>query len=250
MTPDQIALQLYTVRQHTGQDFVGTLRQVAEMGYRAVELAGLGGLPASEVRAALDELGLRAMGAHVPFARFESDLDGVVAEMQALGCEYAIVPSMPQDRRDDRGRALEAAELFNHWGERCRAAGLRFGYHNHAFEFAPLDGGTLFDLLVANTDPSLVALELDLFWAHDAGVDPVALLGQLGGRVPLVHVKDREAGDERADAPVGDGILPWDRLLEASAAAGAQWYIVEQDHPKNPLDDVRRSLQYLERMAR
>ncbi len=254
MRADQIALQLYTVREHTARDFIGTLERLAGFGYRAVELAGYGGLAPRDLRAALDRLGLRAVAAHVRYDDFDTRLEGVVDELHALGCESAVVPSAPPERRGGADEARRLAETFNRWGGRCRAAGLRFGYHNHGFEFAPLDdrgtdGTTMFDLLVAETDPALVDLELDVYWAQHAGVDPVALIGRLAGRVPLLHVKDMAADAEHSDAPVGEGVLPWADILAAGDAAGARWYIVEQDHPRSPLEDVERSLRNLERMA-
>ena len=249
MKADQIALQLYTVRDRTAQDFVGTLRQLAAMGYQAVELAGFGGLGVAELRGVLDDLGLRAMGAHVQFAQFEASAEQVCADLQTLGCDYAIVPSLPAEHRVDEALLRQAAASFNRWGAVAQAAGQRFAYHNHAFEFAPLGGGTAYDIIVAETDPTLVALEVDLFWAFYGGVDPVALTRRLGSRAALLHVKDMAPGEERTDTPVGEGIMPWDQLLAVGAEVGAAWYIVEQDHPKDSMEDVRTSLRNLERMA-
>lgn len=249
MKADQIALQLYTVRDRTAQDFVGTLRQLAAYGYKAVELAGFGGLEAKDLRVVLDDLGLRAMGAHVGFAQFETRAEEVLADLKALGCDYAIVPSLPAEYRADEALLRQATAAFNRWGAAARSAGLRFAYHNHAFEFAPLGAGTAYDIIVAETDPDLVALEVDLFWAFYGGVDPVALTRRLGARAALLHVKDMAPGDERADIPAGEGIMPWPEILAAGAEVGAAWYIVEQDHPKDSMVDVRTSLRNLERMA-
>jgi sugar phosphate isomerase/epimerase len=227
----------------------GTLRQVAAMGYPAVELAGYGGLSVAELGAVLNECGLRAMGAHVGYAQFETRAAEVIAELRALGCEYAVVPSLPNEYREDAAKARHAAEQFNRWAALCRDAGLRFAYHNHHFEFAPLGDGTLYDILVAGTDPATVDLELDAFWAHYAGVSPVAVIERLGQRASVVHLKDMAPGEHRADAPVGAGIINWDDILAAGRAVGARWYIVEQDHPQNPLADVETSLRYLQGVA-
>ena len=248
MRRDQIALQLYTVRSRTQEDFLGTLKAVAEMGYPAVEFAGFGGHPAVELRRALDEYGLRAMAAHVPFDQFASRLHEVCAELRTLGVEYAVVPFLGEDRRGDVDQARWLAETFNEWGDRCKDEGVRFGYHNHAFEFDTLPGEqptTMYDILLAETDPNVVALEFDIFWARYAGVDPLALINRHPDRFPLLHVKDMAEGDDRADAPVGDGVIDWSPILEAAEATVA-WYIVEQDHPRDPLADVDRSLRFLE----
>ncbi len=252
ITQESIALQLYTLRDLTAQDFLGTLHRVADMGYRAVEFAGYGGVPIPDLRAALDEYGLRAMGAHVPLAHFESRLSAALSELTLLGCQYAVVPWLPPERRVP-DQAPDLASSFNRFAAAAQAEGLAFAYHNHDFEFAAVPGDaaghTFFDVLVAQTDPALVGFELDLYWAAFAGVDPLALLHRLSRRAPLLHMKDMGPAPGRADLPVGNGTLPWSELLPAGAAAGARWYIVEQDHPTDLLADVERSLRYLESMA-
>ena len=253
MTPEAIALQLYTLRSETAKDFLGTLARVAEIGYRAVEFAGYGNVPVADLRAALAHHGLRAPSAHVPLAHLEGRLPDALAELQQLGCAYAVVPFVPEDRRADLAGARQLAASLNRIGAACKDAGLVFAYHNHAFEFAPLPGAdgqhTLFDILVEETDPSLVAFEPDLYWIAYAGLDPLPLLHRHAGRFPLVHLKDMAPGPDHADAPVGDGTLPWPDLLPAARTAGAHWFIVEQDHPRDPLADVRTSLGNLERLT-
>jgi sugar phosphate isomerase/epimerase len=251
MRTDQIALQLYTVRERTAADFVGTLRELAAIGYRAVEIAGYGKVPVRALRAALDELGLRATGAHMAYERFEAEFGQVVAELRALGAEFAIVPWLARERWGGGQGVRRLAARFNEWGERCRAEGLTFGYHNHAFEFEPLpgEGGrTMLDALLAETDPALVAFELDVYWAAYAGADPLGLLRRHAERIPLLHLKDMGVDPERSDVPVGAGTITWGPILEA-AEAGVQWYIVEQDNPRDPLADVTASLRAVEAMA-
>ena len=251
MKKEQIALQLYTVRDVAARDFVGMLRQVAEIGYRAVELAGFGGLSVADLRETLDRCGLRAVAAHVPYAQFEERASGVMADLKALDCAFAVVPALPQEYRDDQELLRAAARNFNAWGALAQEVGLRFAYHNHAFEFAPLPSGTLpYELLVNETDPALVNFEIDLFWVQYGGADAQEWTGRLKGRAPLLHVKDMAAGESRADTPFGTGIMPWDQLLAVGEESGAEWYIVEQDHPQNSLDDVRTSLQNLEAAAK
>lgn len=250
MDTQQIALQLYTVRDHTQRDMLGTLHAVAQIGYQAVEFAGYGGVPVEEVKATLDALSMRAISAHIPFDRWLAQPEQVIDELHTLGCTYAIVPAVAQERRNSVAYAQQLAADLNRCGAACRDAGLRFGYHNHAWEFAPLDSTTLWNVLLAETDPALVALELDVFWAHVGGHDPVAMIRQLAERVPLLHVKDMVAvGEPPTDAPVGDGVLPWADILAAGAAAGTAWYIVEQDTPRDPLADVAQSFRNLQQMT-
>jgi sugar phosphate isomerase/epimerase len=150
--------------------------------------------------------------------------------------------------RNDPRTASELPAQLNEWGMACRQFGLRFAYHNHAFEFAALDsrGGTLFDALLS-TDRTLVDLELDVFWAEYAGRDAVTLIREHGDRIALLHLKDIAADQDPPDVPVGRGSLDWDAVLEAGKAADVRWFIVEQDNPRDALDDISQSLRYLER---
>lgn len=250
MHEHNIGLQLYTVRELTARDMLGTLERLATIGYRAVEFAGYGNAGVRDVRAALDAHGITAVGAHVALDNFESRLGQTIDELHMLGCRYAIVPWVSEERRGSLAEAQRLAEGLNRLGEQVRAAGLRFAYHNHAFEFDPIDGTSLWDVLVRETDPDLVAFELDVFWAQYAGCDPVTMIERLTGRLPLLHAKDISQNDSQADAPVGDGSLPWPRMLEAAESAGVEWLIVEQDRPHDALADVERSLRNLQAMLR
>jgi sugar phosphate isomerase/epimerase len=245
---DRIALQLYTVREHTSRDMLGTLARIADQGYRAVEFAGFGGVPVPDLRAALDDLNIRAVAAHIGVDDLQAQVGRVVGDLQALGCDYAVVPWLAEERRQNAGQIHELAAVLNRTGKLCREAGLGLAYHNHAFEFAPLDGTTIFDILLEETDPEFVAFELDVYWVRYAGVDPIAMLRRLSGRAPLVHIKDMAAGERREPAPVGEGIFEWREVLEACRAAGAEWYIVEQDNPIDPLAEVERSLHNLDKL--
>ena len=245
MRRDQISLQLYTVREHTASDMPATLRRLAEIGYTAVEFAGYGGLSPSDVRTVLDDLGLRVSGAHVPLESWETDPEAVISDMHALDSAHAIVPIIPPERRDEEAVA-GLAESFNRWGELCRSEGITFSYHNHDFEFAPLGETTMWDALLRQTDPGLVHLELDLYWVRYGGADPEAVLRDLGDRVSLVHLKDMAADEQRSDLPVGEGTMPWQELLQAANTAGVEWYIAEQDNPRDAFEDVQSSLRYME----
>jgi sugar phosphate isomerase/epimerase len=246
--PDQIALQLYTLRDPLADDLSGTLRRVADAGYRAVELAGLPPIADDELAALLAEHGLEPIASHEPLERLRTDLDGVVRRLTALGCPRAIVPSLPPaDHATVDAVAAVAAELGS-LAERLGPAGIRLGYHNHAFEFEPLDGTTAWDVLREHLPPS-VELEIDVYWALIGGRDPAELIDSARGAVRLLHMKDREDGPEPRDAPVGSGILSWADIVRAGRLAGVEWYVVEQDDPRNPLADVSSALASLERLA-
>jgi len=244
-----IASQLYTLRQQASENFVTMLTEVTDAGYDAIEFAGYGGLPASELRKVIDDLGLRAISSHVGFKRFEEEPERVIEELRVLGCDYAVVPGIPAELRslDD---VPSLSESFNRWGGACKEAGLRFGYHNHGWELEPRDGSTMLDLLAARTDPTLVDLQIDIFWVLAAGADPVSLIRRNAGRVPTLHAKEMAAGMDQKDTTVGDGVTDWAAVMTAAKEAGNVWFIVEQeDEPANAYQDIRRSLANLRRMT-
>jgi sugar phosphate isomerase/epimerase len=244
MRTDQIALQLYTVRELASNDLPGTLRAVAATGYESVEIAALDDTPASELGRLLDETGLRPIAEHVGIEQLRSDPVRVGDRMEVLHCPRVIVPWLPEDNRrtpdDVRGFASE----LNGIGRQLAERGIRLGYHNHAFEFEPLDGTTVWDVLLAEVSPE-IELELDVFWASVGGRDPVETIRSAGTRLRLLHMKDRGAGAEPRDVPVGEGTLDIPGIVRAGREAGVEWYVAEQDEPRDPLANVATSYRYL-----
>jgi sugar phosphate isomerase/epimerase len=258
MKSAQIGLQLYTVREHTARDMPGTLRRIAEIGYGAVEFAGWGSAPPREIRDVLDAEGIRASGAHVPFVDLETRPLQALAECAIVGCEWVVVASVSEGWRSGPDQVVRLAEHLNSLGELCRTEGLRLAYHNHDVEFMPLDrsGGsdpdepaTVWTMLMDETSAELVDMELDLYWAAFAGRESDQVLRAGGDRIRLLHMKDMAADEARSDAPVGEGSLPWPAVLEAAEEARVDWYIVEQDDPKDAFGDVERSLRNLRRLS-
>ena len=249
MRHDQIALQLYTVRHLAVDDLPATLAAVAAAGYRAVELAGLHDVPAGELAAMLDANGLRVVASHEGIERLRDDVTEVAERLTEVGCSRVIVPWMPEeDRRDADAVRRFAAELTG-LADALAPHGMRLGYHNHDFEFAPLDGTTVWDVLLSEL-PETVELELDIYWAAVGGRDPEREIRAHPGRIRLLHVKDRAPGEDPHDAPVGDGVLAIPEIVSAAHSAGVDWFIVEQDEPADALADIGRSLEYLSALAR
>jgi sugar phosphate isomerase/epimerase len=248
MRVDQIALQLYTVRELAAADLGGTLRAVAAAGYRSVELAGLPETTPGGLARLLDETGLRAVASHEGIQRLREDPVAVADRLATLGCPRVIVPWMPEEDRgtvdDVRRFAAELGALARSFADR----GLRLGYHNHAFEFAPLEGTTTWDVLLAEL-PAEVELELDVYWASVGGRDPVAEIRATADRVRLLHMKDRAPGPDPRDIPAGEGILAFPQIVEAGRAAGVEWYVVEQDDARDPLAEIAVAARYLESLA-
>ena len=248
MRHDQIALQLYTLRRLAAEDLAGTLRSVSAAGYRAVELAGLPELAPAELKRMLDDNDLRAIASHEGIERLRADAGAVAGRMVELGCPRVIVPWMPEADRATGAAVRDFASGLGTYARRFAEDGIRLGYHNHDFEFGPLEESTIWDILLASL-PAAVELELDVYWASVGGRDPVTEIEANANRVRLLHMKDRATGSAPHDAPVGEGTLPFPGIVEAADAAGVDWYVVEQDEPAEPLANIATSLRYLETLA-
>ena len=233
-----IGLQLYTLRDDAEKDFAGTVRKVAALGYSSVELAGHGGLSVRELSALLEDNHLTVAGSHIPLETLEADLAKVIEENLKLGNTHIVVPYLAAERRKDADGYKQLAGILTGFGETLQTAGLTLCYHNHDFEFLPLEDGRLGeDILLENSDPNFVKIEADAYWIMKAGQDPVAFVKQHPGRVPIVHLKDRDLTDG-SFAPVGTGDLPLDALIAAALASGTKHFLVEQDLCKIPPMDA------------
>jgi sugar phosphate isomerase/epimerase len=248
MRHDQIALQLYTVRRLAADDLPGTLRAVAAAGYRAVEIAGLPEIASDALAELLNDAGLKSVAAHEGIEHLREDAGAVADRLTRLDCPRLIVPWIPEgDRRtvdDVRRFAAELGRFARTFAER----GIQLAYHNHSFEFAPLDGTTVWHVLLAELAPG-IELELDVYWAAVGGRDPVAEIRANADRVRLLHMKDRTPGPEPHDAPAGEGNLAFPEIIEAGRAAGVEWYIAEQDEPHDALVDIASAYRYLASVA-
>jgi sugar phosphate isomerase/epimerase len=246
---DNVGLQLYTVRSLMQQSVERTLEQVAAAGYKVVETAGLYNLQPAAFRALLERNGLRAASGHYPLDQVESG--DALTTARALGQEWVVVPSLPRDVHGSLAAYATLADRFNRIGEKARAAGLRFAYHNHNFEFETFGSAApAYDTLLARTDPTLVSFELDVYWVYKAGYDPIRYFERFPGRFSLCHLKDSTPAPEKAFGDVGSGVIDFRKLFAASRAAGLQYAFVEHDQPGNALASIRASHDYLARLLR
>jgi len=236
----QLAVQLYTLRHLLEKDLDQTLAALAEAGGREVELAGLYGRTAAEMRAALDAAGLVVCAAHIPIEGFEDAPDRLLEAAEILGNSTLVLPWITPPAT--AAAADETVARIVAASEVATGGGLGFAYHNHDFEFRELDDGTdLWSRIAAAGVPQ----EPDIGWLLVAGRDPVTALGELAGRCPLVHAKDvrQKADGTWEDVIAGDGDVDWPAVAAAAIAAGATRIVVELDNPsERPIDDITLSL--------
>jgi sugar phosphate isomerase/epimerase len=239
----RIGVQLYTVRRAMQESVERTLEQVARIGYKEVEFAGYFGRTAQQIRALLDANGLTAPSAHsADLNAIRNRLPGVLEDAATVGHRYVICASLPRSEQTADGFRRVAAE-FNKAGEEAAKVGVTFGYHNHDFEFRPLDGTIGFDILLAECDARLVTMQMDLFWIMKGGRDPLDYFARFPGRFASVHVKDMDASGAMVD--VGAGQLPFARYFAQSGQAGIRHYFVEHDNPADPMASITASYRHL-----
>jgi sugar phosphate isomerase/epimerase len=241
-----VGVQLYAVREELGQDFPGTIRRLAEIGYPTVE--GYNGLPLGHevVAGILSANGLTMASCHLPLP-FGKDEAVVMGAIEAYDLRYVLAPYQPREEFTTSDGVKRVCERLNRANDTIRSQGLVFGYHNHEFEFGEVDGRSAYDLMLEELDPSVI-LELDVYWAQTSGYDSAELVRKLGERAPLLHIKDGEADANKRDAPhvaLGEGVVD----VEAIIAAGGdhtKHLIVELDScASDMLEAIRKSFRYL-----
>ncbi len=243
----KIGLQLYTVRDLMKKDVEGTLAAVAGAGYTEVEFAGYFDKSPADIRAMLDRHGLTAPSVHTGDIAPDAWAKAIDAA-HVIGHEYIVVPWIPEERRKTLDDWKRVAADFNRAATTAKAAGVQFAYHNHDFEFPLVEGRVPYDVLLAETDPKLVQLEIDLYWITKGGQDPLAYFARWPGRVPLVHVKDALGAPDYKMVDVGAGTIDWKRIFARSEQAGIRHYFVEHDQPADPIASIKASYDYLKRL--
>ena len=244
-----LGLELYSVREELPKDYAGTLKKVAALGYRDVEAAGFYGHSAADVKAAMADAGLHCVSAHYSSDVLSKTLDEILEFHKVLGAEYIICSypghKNPPAKGGEHTFALEDwhwnAEQFNHYGAKVKAAGLRFGYHNHTPEFVVVDGVTPYDELMRLTDPSLVTFEMDCGWVIVGGGDPVALLHKYSNRISMLHVKDFQPDVTPPHAAqLGHGRIDYGPIFQAAKKGEIKHFFVEQEEFDIPWEDALR----------
>jgi sugar phosphate isomerase/epimerase len=246
-----VGLQLYTVRNQMQADMPGTIARVAAVGYREVEFAGYFGRTPAQVKALLAQHDLTSPSTHLPLELLQKGgWEKAVAESKEIGHQWVTIAYVDASFRKTGDDWKRLGEMFTRAAEQANAAGLRFAYHNHDFEFPLVDGSIPLATLLHNTDPARVDFEMDVYWLTKAGHDPVTWFQAHPGRFRMLHLKDAGPAPERAMLPVGSGTIDWRRVLAARPIGGVQHVFVEHDNPTDPMASIRASREYLATLDR
>ena len=245
-----IGLQLYSVRKDCETDFPKTLEAVAKMGYKGVEFAGYYNRSAGDVRKLLDDNGLKCCGTHAQFDTLVGDtLPKTVEFNMTIGNKYLICPWIPEEKRKTKRDWLDLAKLFNDISEKVKPNGMQVGYHNHNFEFTPIEGEKPWDIFFGNTNKEVI-MQADTGNGLGAGADMVPFLRKYPGRSVTVHIKEFSA--KNPNALIGEGDVDWKNVFAiCESTGGTQWYIVEDEKENLPaLECVKKTLENLHKMGK
>ncbi len=247
-----IGIQLYTLRDQVNEDFLGTLNKIAKIGFRAVEAAGYSdgkfyNYSPAEYKKIIEDMGMIPQSSHSMFTLDKADQ--VIEDTKQAGMTYLVIPYLDKSNRTSIDDYKRVAEEFNKIGEKCNKVGLRFGYHNHAFEFEKLDEIIPYNILLEQTDPELVTMQLDTYWMIYGGYGPVDYFKNYPGRFELWHIKDLLEGEERKSTEIGNGTIDFQKIFSHKKTAGLKHIYLEQeafDIP--PFESIELSFNYLSKM--
>lgn len=254
MKKQAIAVQLYSVRDYCNDahQFVETIEKIRSVGFKALELSTVVPLPPQELARVLDGEGLVCSSTHEDAEELLSEPAAVVERLRILGCTSTVYPYPKDQNLTTLDGVRRLCKALNRTGKLMKREGVTFAYHHHAIEFHVINGKTVLEWILAETDPDAVQVEIDTYWVQAGGGDPAEWLERARGRTTLVHVKDY--GVDPRGKPVfeelGQGNLRWSRILSAARKAGCRWLIVEQDSDwdnGDPFESLRMSLAFLKR---
>jgi sugar phosphate isomerase/epimerase len=248
-----VGLQLYSLRDSIFKDPKGVLQKVASFGYKELETFAYGdgkiyGMPFNEFAKFCKGLGMKVCSGHYGLDLVKSDKwEQAVTDAKAIGQDYMIMPYIQEPDRKSIDNYKSICEALNKAGEVCNKNGVRFGYHNHAFEFDTVDGQIPYDVMLKELDPKLVGMELDIYWVYRAGKDPLQMFQQNPGRFEQWHVKDMDKNNKDRNADVGTGSIDWKPIFAKAKQSGMKHFYIEQEtYPGEPIDSVAACIKNLQ----
>lgn len=248
-----IGIQLYTLHDQMKKDVIGTMEQVSKIGFNAIETAGYSnrmfyGYAPEEFKRIVEEMGMTPQSSHAGVNMM--NVDEVVEDTVNCGMSYLVLPSLDKSKRNTLDDYRQTADEFNVVGEKCKKAGLTFAYHNHAFEFELLEEKIPYDVLLENTDPELVTMQLDLYWMVYGGSDPVEYFNRYPGRFGLFHVKDMSHETSMESTEIGEGSIDFKTIFAEKEQAGMKYFYLEQESfQMDPFESIKISYEYLKNLT-
>jgi sugar phosphate isomerase/epimerase len=246
-----LGLQLYTLRDTIFKDPKGVLDKVASFGYKELETFAqndgkIYGMELAEFNKHVKGLGMKVTSGHYGIDQVRSGWEKTVADAKSIGQKFMVVPYLVEEERRTIDDYKRRCEELNKAGEICSRNGIRFGYHNHAFEFEKLDGQIPYDVMLAELDPKYVGMEMDIYWVVNAGYDPLQYFAKYPGRFEQWHVKDMDKSDRSKNADIGTGSIDWKPIFAKAKQSGLKHFYVEQEsYPGEPIKSVEASAKYL-----
>lgn len=258
----KVGLQLYSLRDYLPKDVKGVTEKVAKAGYKEVETYGYSkqngfwGLDAKAYSQLLKANGLVSTSGHYGIESYfrdgsDKEINEAIEAAKTIGSTYVILPWMGGELIDTVDKCKAMAQKFNQAGELVKKAGLKFGYHNHNFEWKPVGDTSFYDVLLKETDVNLVTLELDLYWVYRSNLDPVKMLTEHPNRFKLVHVKDADKANKELNTEIGKGLIDYKAIFAAAQKAGIKHFIVEQENFTNidPYVSISESISYVKTLS-
>lgn len=250
MKIEQVAVQLYTLRDHlkTPEEMKTTLERVRDIGYRAVQMSGVGEIAPEAFAAMCADTDLTLCATHENWKTLIEDPEAIVARMKALGCDLTAYPFPGNVDVGSEASVQQLIRNLTHSGKVLKDAGITLCYHNHALEFRKLGGKVILERIYEEVPADVLSAELDTYWVQLGGGDVVEWIHRLAGRQPIIHLKDCgvDADNKTAFREIGKGNLPWKRIIDAAENGGTRWFAVEQDScPGDPFDSIRQSFDYI-----
>ncbi len=238
-----ISVQLYSIREAMAQDFEGSVRRIAEMGYAGVETAGFPGTTPAAAAQLFNDLGLTVSSAHAPLPLGERQNE-ILDTMDSLGCKHLICPALPKEDYKTVAGVQRLCDMLNEANAVATARGLSLGVHNHWWEFEPVEDTRPYQIWLERLEPTIF-FELDVYWIKTAGLDPATIVKEFGARAPFLHMKDGPATTEEAMVAFGEGVMDLPAVIEAGQGA-TEWYVVELDKCDTDMfEAVEKSFNYL-----
>ena len=249
-----LGAQLYTVREYTQTpaDAAQTFRRVAEIGYKSAQVSGFGPIDCHELYKISLDAGVTIALTHTPIDRIINETDAVMREHDVFGCKIIGLGGLANEMRDTPEHFFDAVKVIAETAEKISRNGFTFAYHNHAWEFCKIEGKTMMQYLLENTDPEAMKLTLDAYWIQHAGINPVEFIEENGNRICALHLKDMIPRFDNSTefAEIGYGNMNYPSIIAAAKKKNIKWHMVEQDRcNRNPFDSLKMSYDYLDKLG-